>query len=147
MNSFWNQIIFGNTVLSWVIAISIAVVALAAIRICKSIILKRIKAWAVKTSNKLDDFFILLAEKTVFPVLYIGAIYSGLNYLTISIKVTKIIHVAVLLVCTFFVIRAITSVINYFVNNAITAKDGEGEKKKRIVKQIRSVVWQVGINN
>lgn len=148
MDSLWNKIVLGNTVLNWVIAISIAFIALAIVRICKSIVLKRIKAWTYKTSNTLDDFFILLAEKTIFPVLYIGAIYVGLNYLTLSIKVNKILHIAVLLVCTFFVIRAITSVINYFISNAISVQDDTGEKKKQargIIIIVNIVVWVLGI--
>jgi len=148
MDSIWDKIVLGNSVLNWVIAISLAIIALAIVRICKSIVLKKIKAWAFKTSNTLDDFFILLAEKTVFPVLYIGAIYIGINYLTLSVRVAKVLHIAILLICTFFVIRAITSVINYFISSAISVKDDAGEKKKQargILIIVNIVVWILGI--
>lgn len=148
MDSIWNKIMMGNTVLNWVIAIGIIVISFTAIRIGRSIFLKRIKAWAARTSNSLDDFFVMLAEKTLFPVLYIGAVYLGLSYLTLSEKAAKVLHIAVLLISTFFVISAITSAINYFINRAISAKDDTGENKKQargIIIIINIVVWILGI--
>jgi small-conductance mechanosensitive channel len=138
----------GNSVLNWVIAIGIIIISFAVIRIGRSIFIKRIKAWAAKTSNSLDDFFVMLAEKTLFPVLYIGAVYFGVGYLTLSPKTASVLHVAVLLVSTFFVIRAITSALNYFINSAITARDGAGENKKQargIIIIVNIVVWVLGI--
>jgi small-conductance mechanosensitive channel len=148
MDSLWNKIIMGNSVLNWVIAIGIIVISFAAIRIGRSIFIKRIKAWAAKTSNSLDDFFVMLAEKTLFPVLYIGAVYFGVGYLTLNTKTASVLHVAVLLVSTFFVIRAITSALNYFINSAITASDGAGENKKQargIIIIVNIVIWVLGI--
>lgn len=148
METFLNKIIMGNSILNWSIAIGIILIAIGAIRIGKSIFKKKIKSWAAKTSNSLDDFFVILAEKTLFPVLYIGAVYFGLNYLTLNIKVAGILHVAVLLVCTFFVIRAITTAVNYFINSAITTKDNAGENKKQargIIIIVNIIVWVLGI--
>lgn len=138
----------GNTVLNWAIAIGIIIIAFTAIRIGKSIILKRIKSWAAKTSNSLDDYLVLLSEKTVFPLLYIGAVYLSVSYLTLSIKTAKVLHIAVLLACTFFVIRAFTSALNYFINSAISAQDDAGEKKKQargIILIVNIVIWILGI--
>ncbi len=148
MNSFWNNIILGNPVVNWVIAIGIILIALAAIRMGKSIFLIRIKSWAAGTSNSLDDFFVMLAEKTVFPLLYTGAVYAGINYLNLSPKVTGILHVAVLLICTFFVIRAINSALNYVISSAISVKDDAVEKRKQargIILIVNIVVWILGI--
>jgi small-conductance mechanosensitive channel len=147
MDSLWNKMIIGNTVLNWVIAIGIIIIAFILIRIGKSLFLKRVKEWAAKTSNSLDDFIVMLSERTVFPILYIGAVYLGAGFLTLSIKAANILHIAVLLICTFFVIRAITSALNYFINSAISTKDA-GEKKKQargITLIVNIVVWILGI--
>lgn len=138
----------GNPVLNWVIAISIIVIAFIAIRAGKVIILRKIKAWATKTSNSLDDFFVMLAEGTIFPLLYTGGVYFGISYLNLSTKVASILHVAILFICTFFVIRAITSALNYVINNAVSVKDNSGEKRKQargIIIIVHIVVWILGI--
>lgn len=148
MDSLWNKIVMGNSVLNWVIAIGIIVISFAAIRIFRSIFIKKIKTWAAKTSNSLDDFFVMLAEKTLFPVLYIGAVYSGISYLTLGGKAANILHIAVLLISTFLVISAVTSALNYFITRAISAKDDATENKKQargIIIIINIVVWVLGI--
>jgi small-conductance mechanosensitive channel len=148
MDSLWNRMILGNPVLNWVMTISIIIIAFIVIRIAKSTLLNRVKTWVFKTSNSLDDFFVMLAEKTIFPVLYIGAVYLGLTYLTLNKKTANILHIAVLLVCTFFIIRAITSALNYFINRAISEQDNGGEKKKQargIILIVNIFIWILGI--
>lgn len=148
MDSFWNQMILGNSLLNWIIAIGIIIIAFTVVRICRSIFIRKIKAWAAKTSNSLDDFFVMLAERTLFPLLYLGAVYLGVSYLKLSPGAAKISHIAVLLISTFFFITAITSSLNYFINNAISAKEDAGEKKKQargIILIVNILVWILGI--
>lgn len=148
MNSLWNKMILGNTVSNWCIAIGIIIISITAIRIGKLIFLKKIRTWASRTSNPLDDFFVMLAERTVLPVLYVATIYSGINYLTFSTKAANILHIAILIISTYLVITAITSTLNYFINNAISVKNNEGEKNKQargIIILLNIVVWVLGI--
>jgi small-conductance mechanosensitive channel len=148
MNTFWNKMILGNSVLNWTIAIGMIIIAFAFIRIARSIFVKKIKKWAAQTNNSLDDFFVLLGEKTLFPILYIGAVYFGVSYLTTGPKTASVLHVAILLVSTFFVIRALTAAVNYFINSAISAKDNTGENKKQargIIIIVNIVIWILGI--
>lgn len=148
MDSLWNKMIMGNPVSGWVIAFGIIIIAFAAIRIGRIIFLKKLKAWASKTSNSLDDFFVVLAERTIFPLLYIGAVYVGVSYLILSTKANKALHITVLLISTFFVIRAVTSALHYFINRAISEKDKDGEKKKQargIIIIINIFIWILGI--
>lgn len=144
----WDKMILGNSLLNWAIAIGIIVIAFAAIKIGKSFLLNRIKTWAARTTNSLDDFFVMLVEKTVFPLLYIVAVYAGINYLSLSEKAAKVTHIAVLLAGTFFVIRAITSALGYFINSAISVKDDAQEKRKQargIIIIANIFVWILGI--
>lgn len=148
MDPLWNKMILGNTVSNWCIAIGIIIISIAAIQISKLILLKKIKTWASGTSNPLDDFFVMLADRTVIPILYTGAVYSGISYLTFSTKAANIINIALLLISTYLVVTAITSTLNYFINNAISAKNNEGEKNKQargIIILLNIVVWILGI--
>jgi len=147
MDPFWNKILLGNSIFSWFIAIGITILACTVIRIGKIFILKKIKEWSSRTTNSLDDLFVMLVEKTVFPILYIAAVYSGLKYLSLSEKADKIIHIAILLTGTFFVIRATTSALNYFINRAISAKEETQEKKKQargVIIIVNIFIWILG---
>jgi small-conductance mechanosensitive channel len=148
MNSLWDNIIWGNSILNWVIAFGIIIVSFAVIKIAKTIVLKRLKKLTEHTSNTLDDFFVMLAETTVFPVLYIAAVYFGISYLTFSPKAEKVMNVAVLLVATYFIVRAVTSALNYLINRAIDVREESIEKKRQargIIIIVNIVVWVLGI--
>lgn len=148
MDSVWNNIIIGNTIANWLIAIGIILVLWAVIRIGKTIILNKLKKFSAKTNTTLDDFFVVLAERVLFPVLYVGAIYLGLSYLTFTPKATKVLHVAVLVILTFFITRAITSALSYFINTAISNREETIEKRKQargVIIIVNIVVWLLAV--
>lgn len=144
MNNFWNIIFLGNSLLNWSIAIGIILVSWSVIRFGKTIVFNRLKTFSAKTHTNLDDFIVLLAERTLLPALYIVSVYGGISYLTIAPKFEKILHVAVLVASIFLITRAITSVIQYFIQSAINRKTGDTESKKQargIILIANIVVW------
>jgi small-conductance mechanosensitive channel len=145
---WWEQIIGGNTLLNWIIAIGIIVVSWMVIRIARVVLLKRFKDYSSRTRTTLDDFIVHLSEGALLPALYLGALYLGISYLTLSAKVNRLLHVAVLVVITFIIIRTITSALNYLINNAL-GNDAEDVEKKRqargIILIINIVLWIIGL--
>lgn len=138
---WWNRILLGNSLLNWFIAIGIIVVSWAVIRIGRTILLKRFKKFSARTRTTLDDFIVQLAEGALIPALYLGALYAGVSYLTLHAKVDKLLHIAVMVVVTFIIIKTITSAINYLINNAL-GNDAEDVEKK---KQARGIIIIVNI--
>lgn len=138
---WWDRVFLGNSLLNWFIALGIIIVSWAVIRIARVVLLKRLKNLASRTSTTLDNFIVQLAEGALIPALYLGALYAGLSYLTLSARVNKLLHVAVMVVITFIVIKTISSALNYLINNAL-GNDAEDIEKK---KQARGIIIIVNI--
>jgi len=145
---WWERIIGGNTLLNWFVAIGIIVVSWALIRIGRVVLLKRFKTYSARTRTTLDDFIVHICEGALVPALYLGSLYAGITYLTLSPKVNKVLHVVVLVVITFIIIKTITSALNYLINNALGNDAEDLEKKKQargILLIVNIVLWIIGL--
>jgi small-conductance mechanosensitive channel len=142
--NWWERILLGNTLANWLIAIGIIVVSWSVIRVGRVVLLKRFKQFSARTRTTLDDFIVQLSEGALIPALYLGALYAGVSYMTLSAKVERLVHIAVMIVVTFIIIKTITSAINYLINNALGNEPADVEKKKQargIIIIVNIVLW------
>ena len=138
----------GNTVQTWLTAIGIIILLLLFVRVIRKIVLTRLKIWSEKTETKLDDFVIDFSKKSILPILYIAAIYSGLHYLELSPKAERILYIIMALVVTFFIIRLITNLIGHLLGVFITKRGKEPAKKLQlsgIMLVVNFLVWGIGL--
>lgn len=146
MDQFWDQSFLGNAVRDWAICLGIILASMLVLRILRTIVLQRLKTWASQTSNTFDDFVIRVFKRSVMPMLYIGSIYAGLQYLHIPARAGRIMQVAIMVVTVFFIIRIITDVISYAFErftgnqNAAQAKQARG-----ILLIVKVILWVIGI--
>ena len=148
MNDFWDREILNNTVQDWMITLSIIIAALILLRLFQFVVIRKFKKFSANTSTSIDDFVIATLQASVMPLLYILAINFGLKYITITARAANIIHVALLLAVTFFVLRIITSTIGYLFKQALTRKEKTELREKQakgILLIIQIVVWALGI--
>jgi small-conductance mechanosensitive channel len=141
---WWDSIWLGNTILNWLIAIGIVIVSWSLIRIGRLVIFRRFKRFSTRTRNTLDDFIVQISEGALIPALYLGALYGGVSYLTLNPRIDKLLHVAVMVVITFIIIKTITSALNYLINNALGNNPEDLERKKHargIIIIINIVLW------
>lgn len=141
---WWERIFLGNTLLNWFIAFGIVVVSWSLIRFGRLVIFKRFKQFSARTRNTLDDFIVQITEGALIPALYLGALYAGVSYLTIGAKISRLLHVAVMVVVTFIIIKTITSALNYLINNALGNNPEDLERKRHargIIIIINIVLW------
>ena len=148
MQNFLNQSYFGNTILHYFIALGIFILGIIIIKIFKVVILKRLQKWAEATETTIDDLLISGIQKTVVPLLYFGAFYLGVKSLKIDPNIVDIINKIVVVVFTFFLLRAITSVIR-FTLNAYVSRKSEGQSREKELRGISTiislVIWTVGL--
>jgi len=148
MNTFWNTVYFGNTLINWLIAAAIITGGLVLLRLTKSIVLVLLKKWSQKTSNSFDDFLVTLVEKSLIPYLYVVAIYAGIHWLELSQKATSIFSSALLLVSTFFILKSITAALQYSIHSFLKTREN-GDTKQKQVRGIliiaKSLIWIMGI--
>lgn len=83
------QTYFDNTVQIWLFALAVAIVALAALRLLRSILARRFSAFAQRTENDVDDLIVELLTQTRFSFLLVLSLYVGSLVLTLSERVTN----------------------------------------------------------
>ena len=148
MQDFLSQTYFGNTVLNYFIALGIFIVGIIVIKIFKTIVLNRLKKWSESTETQIDDFLVRGIQRTVVPLLYLGAFYLAIEYLKIDPDTMGIINKIAVIIFTFFLLRAISSVIRFSLSAYVRKKGGEESREKElrgISTIIALVIWTVGL--
>ncbi|SKA10374.1 Small-conductance mechanosensitive channel [Chitinophaga eiseniae] len=148
MNSFLTEKYWGNTVQQYLIAIGVLVILVLLILIFKNLLLKKLKKWADSTPGKTDDLIIRGIERSLMPLLYVGALYASLQNLAIQPTPAKWLHIF-FSVCVMVVsVRLISAVVMYVFTNFLR-KQERGEEKTKQVKGIMilvsALIWIVGL--
>lgn len=146
--NFLDNIYFGNSVQSWLIALGIIVLASAIIRILKGPVLKKLKQWSEKTNSTFDDFIVVAMEKSLMPILYFTAVFGAIHSLNLTTRASHIINVAGLFIITYFILRLITSSIQYFIFNFLSKQDNSKTKQKQargLILILKGVIWSLGL--
>ena len=58
MNTFWEKIFLGNSIIDWAIAIFIIIGSIILLRLIKTIVFTQLKKWSGKTNTTIDDFLL-----------------------------------------------------------------------------------------
>ncbi|MBU1043413.1 MAG: mechanosensitive ion channel family protein [Candidatus Omnitrophica bacterium] len=143
-----NMVFFSNTLKQYLVSIGIFLASILVVMILRSIVVKKLKTIAQKTVSKVDDFFIRIVQRTVMPLLYLGAFYFSLQPLVLPNVIVKVMHVLVVAILTIMAIRFLVSLINFFLLsfNIKGAKDDAREKSlKGVASVIKIIVWGGGI--
>ncbi|HEX6848172.1 MAG TPA: mechanosensitive ion channel family protein, partial [Chitinophagaceae bacterium] len=126
----------------------IILISLVALRLIKKIAIVRLQKLSQKTNTTIDDFLMLLIERSVLPFFYILSIYVGISYLALESRIQNILKIVLLVAGTFFAIRLVTSAISYFVNT-FTRSEIDAELKRKQARGIliiaNIIVWILGI--
>lgn len=146
MEHFWDRVIWNNTIRDWMIALGIVIVSMVLLRWIKQIVVARIKAFAARTTTTIDDFVVTLIGRSLLPLFYLLAIYSGLHYLELPPKPGRVLHILIMVLVTFFIIRGITAFISYSLRKAMGKGDQQRENQARgIMLIIQVAIWILGI--
>ena len=148
MPDFLNQTYFGNTILTYIIALIIFVAGVIVINIFRKIVLSRLKKWAEKTETSIDDFLVRGIEKAIIPLLYYGAFYLAARTLALPTKGEMILNTISVILITFLALRIVTSFISYSLG-VYVRKKGAGEARQKELKGITTIlnliVWAIGL--
>ena len=148
MQTSFNQNYFGNTILEYFIALGIFIFGIIIIQVFKSIVLKKLYRWAESTETKLDDLLVRGIQKTIIPLLRLGAFYLALDYLKIEGNTMNVITKIAVIVFTFFLLRAISSTVRVSLNLYVKKRSG-GESRQKELRGISTIIsiiiWTVGL--
>lgn len=140
---------WGNSVLAYIIALSIIIFGLVIVQILfKRLVLTKLENWAFQSESHIDDKIVFGVEKFGVPILTYAIIYWAVNSLTLSPKVSKVIDIATAVVIAYFIIRMISAVIQQMITASIRKQENGEIKIKQIgglMIIINAVIWILGL--
>ncbi len=144
---YLHTVYFQNTVLQYLIAVGLFILLIAAIRIFKYVLLRRLKKWALQTKTTFDDFIVSAIEKSGIPLLYFTAFYIAAKTLNLSEKLEAFLHDASVVVITFFALKLLTNGIKHLIQSRMEHQEDSDIKFKQIkgiMVIINVVIWMLG---
>ena len=147
MDHWWYKVYYGNSILDWTIAIGTIIIVGIIIYTFKKTVLNRLRMWADKTTNSIDNLFFAGIERSAIPLLYFFIVYGAFNYLTIPDKIMGKIKVVIWIVVMFFILRSITEAIKYFIFNKIEGEPNSKSRKRQVnglILIINLIIWILG---
>lgn len=147
MGNILNYNLGGNTVLSYLIILGVAILSIILLKVIERTLIKRLKNKAEQTESQFDDTLIRGVEKYLLPLIIISIIYLMLMQLYMASNIKRIIEVIVLILATYFLIQFASSLIRYYIE--VRWLKGEDASKSNRVKAILPIVnilvWTIGI--
>ncbi|MFC1663472.1 mechanosensitive ion channel family protein [Patescibacteria group bacterium] len=144
--TFWDKIILGNTVDSYVTAILLLFILIIVFKIFQNILLSRLKAAAEKTATEIDDIFIHIVDKIKPPFYTFVAFYFAIKYLTIHGAIQKLIDVILIFWVVYQAIDAIQILINFVVFKKLRKEKDEDKTAVQVIGFIiKIVLWSIGL--
>lgn len=149
MDSIFYHEFFQNRVLDYLVSLGIFIAGYLAVKVIfKSIVVRRIKAWAERTSSPLGEILTHIFGKTLLPILYFGAFYVALGSLTLPSSLDKALEVLGVVVVTVFGIRFLIAITFFAVENYWISKEPDESRQqnlRRLFPLVKVVIWGIGI--
>lgn len=133
-----------NTVRDLCESVLVFAASMLVLWVLKVWILKVLHKAAARTSTQIDDFLIEVFNKAVLPVLYAGSVYLAVRHLDIAKATGRWADGAFKAVLIFQAVRALLSVLTFFIRNSWIKIDSPGNvATKSIMTIVRVLVWCV----
>jgi len=147
MLDFFNRVYLGNPLSKWLIAVAIAVATLVALRILRSIVLKRLTALAKRTATKVDDLLADLLKRANFFLFVLLSLYAGSFVLELPPEALGIVRTAAIIVLLLQAALWGNGLIGFLVSHLAKKKLGEDAGSTTTLNALgfvgRIVLWAV----
>jgi small-conductance mechanosensitive channel len=113
--------------------------------------MKFLKAWAKKTTTKIDNKFVMAFEQKIKPflnLLYFGVFYFSIKQLNFNPQIEKFLNIFFIVLLTFFGVRFLLSILIYSMETYWIKKEKDPSKKqtlKGIMTILNLVAWSIVI--
>lgn len=147
MDQGLNRIYWGNALLDYLIAAAIIVVGIVLLKVIKKIVVVRFRKFSQNTTTDVDDFALKLIEKSILPLCYTLLVYYALKILNLAEPLQKVIHVALVVLFVFFVMRLLSYIIEYLLSKYLQ-KEGRAQTKnamRGVMIIVRIVLFTFGL--
>lgn len=140
--------IWGNTLKTYILFASFIAAGIAAVRIFRFIVFKKIKRFSEKTQAEIDDIAVESFRRNIIPVMYFSIFYFATDILSLSHLSEKWIRYIFLVSIAFFVTRFCIAFSVYIAGKFWLAnRDDEGKRSISLLLNtiIRILIWSVAL--
>lgn len=144
-NTLW-----GNSVSNYLIALGLAVLTFVVLKLFKVVVIRRLKKLATKTKTDIDDLLIGVIDKVRWPLFIALGLYIGVQFIQIPAFIETASFYAVILLATFYVVKALQSIIDYGTEKVVLKKQKEEKEVDKsaidlLNKFLKISLWFVAI--
>jgi small-conductance mechanosensitive channel len=139
-----DQVYFGNTVSDYLIALGSILLAWVVLKVAAHFLIVRIKKIASRTNNRLDDVAVSVIEKYALPYVYILVNYQILLQLNLHPRLQRVMHVAMAVVTTYFLIRLVNHAMHLTLNRVMERRNETPERIRQlngVLNVVKAVFW------
>ncbi len=117
----------------------------------KRVIVHRLRKMAEKTSMKFDDVVVDILDSIGWPLFLAISLYFALLPITMPVAVTTVVHYLVIIIVTFYVVKAAQHAIDFGARLVIERRKGEGEAEgdtaviDLLGKLLKTALWVVAV--
>jgi len=144
MYDLLDHVYLGNPIHTYVWAAAYFTVACLVLYVLRYGVLRKLKHLTALTENRVDDFILLSAERTIMPLLYFGAFYLSTRHLVLSPPVQKTIFTVGVAVVTILMARFISATLTFLMREVWLRKEQEESREnnlKILLPIMRIVLW------
>jgi len=140
----------GNLVKDYLIALAVFGVAIGVIKIFKHLIINRLKKVTAKTRTDFDDLLIRIVTGIGWPFYLMLSLYLALQFIRPTDFIQKIMRWGIVVIITYYVVRAIQRLIDYATRKVIEKRQKEEEVSDSTVidllgKILKITLWVVAL--
>jgi small-conductance mechanosensitive channel len=147
MNNWHRQEYWNNPAQDYLIAVAVIVLGVVVLQVIRSVVLTRFRDFAWNSETDVDDFVFTIIHKSILPLCYMLLIWAALRTLTLSAGFAAALHVAVIVVCVFFIVRFLVAGIEYALTLYLRKKGREqtGNALRGLMIIVRLLLFTFGI--
>jgi len=145
---FLNFNFAGNSIKEYLIALGVFILVFLILRLFRIVGINKLKKLTQKTENGFDNSLIAVVESVGFLFYLIFSLYLASKFVVLPNLADKIIYYLFLAVLAYYLIKVVTSFIDYGSKKVIEKRKG-GELDPHLVKiaakVIKIIVWLVAV--
>ncbi len=147
---FMQYVLWNNAVFDYFMALVVFLIVLAALRIFKYAVIRKLKKLAEKTKNDIDDMVVEAMEKVFRPPFYaFVSVYVSLHYLTLGDTVRAYLFYFMVFLGTYYGIKFVSTFVDYGTKKFIEREEKREKKKvdtsaiKLMSTLVKGFLWLV----
>jgi small-conductance mechanosensitive channel len=119
----WNFL--GNSGQQYLTALGIVILSVLVLKFFKFVIVKKLKAIALRSETKVDDLIIKIFDDIGWPFYVLISAYLGLKMLSLSSFIKSSLGYVILVFVAYYVVKAAQDVIDFAIQNVIEKRQGK----------------------